>query len=163
MVFSIDPGYELGVSKIECCINPHQKHPCSLSYEMKVYIYISFFDNPFFNLTQFVKSLSPSTPQSYYLIRQCDDNVDSSEHQEISDPTIELERWLSEQSDFVGEHATFTRRQMIYKYMVLRQIDLKTHYSRLVLPKRCDFHVPIQPGLFKVNLLVQVSSNLKLK
>lgn len=32
---------------------------------------------------------------------------------------------------------------------VLRQMDLKTHYSRLELPKVCNFKVPIQPGLFK--------------
>lgn len=42
-----------------------------------------------------------------------------------------------------------TRSQFIYKYLVLRQMDLKTHYSRLTLPDRCDFNVPIQPGLFK--------------
>lgn len=28
-------------------------------------------------------------------------------------------------------------------------MDLKTHYSRLEVPKVCNFKVPIQPGLFK--------------
>lgn len=96
--------------------------------------------------------MTPSSPQSYYLIRKCVDGVDSAEHQEIPDLALELERWVSEQSDFAGEQAPYTRRQLIYKYMVLRQIDLKTHYSRLVLPQRCDFRVPILPGLFKVFL-----------
>lgn len=94
--------------------------------------------------------MTPSSPQSNYLIRKCADGVDSVEHQEIPDFTLELERWVGEQSDFVGEQAPYTRRQMIYKYMVLRQINLKTHYSRLILPERCDFRVPIRPGLFKV-------------
>lgn len=62
-----------------------------------------------------------------------------------------MERWVAEQSDFIGEDAVFTKRQMIYKYLVLRQMDLKTNYSRLILPRQAGFPVPIQPGLFKVS------------
>ena len=50
--------------------------------------------------------------------------------------------------DLNTEDAVFIRRQLIYKYLVIRQFDLKTHYSRLVFPS--DMHnLPIQPGLFK--------------
>ena len=62
----------------------------------------------------------------------------------------ELQRWISDQVDMAdAEAVSRTQSQLIYKYLVLRQMDLKTHYSRLTLPGRCDFQVPIQPGLFK--------------
>lgn len=150
-VFAIDLDDQLDDARIECCINPLQKHACSLNYELKVKKIVAILDfrlNPRIN---YIQALTPSSPQSFYLVRQCADGVDSSDHQEIPDLAIELERWLCEQSDFVGEHASYTRSQLIYKYMVLKQIDLKTHYSRFFLPTPCHFQVPIQPGLFKVS------------
>lgn len=91
--------------------------------------------------------MTPSSPQSFYLTRQCANGIENADHQDILD---DLENWLDEQSDYLGEHSAYTRTQMIYKYMVLRQTALKTHYSKLVLPQQCDFRVPIKPGLFKV-------------
>ena len=65
----------------------------------------------------------------------------------MHDPTLDLQRWLSEQSDFTEEFG-LTRSQCIYKYLVLKQIEMKTYYSRLALPPPAQ-NVPIQPGLFK--------------
>uniref|UniRef100_A0A0P6E0V0 F-box only protein n=1 Tax=Daphnia magna TaxID=35525 RepID=A0A0P6E0V0_9CRUS len=125
IVFSIELD-EFDKISIKCCINPLQKHPCTLSYGKK--------------------ALTPRSPASYYLTRECEISVENSNHHDSVD---DLEVWLSEQSDYLGELSSSTRTQMIYKYMVLRQTALKTHYSRLVLPKRCCYRVPIQPGLFK--------------
>ena len=91
--------------------------------------------------------MTPSSPQSFYLTRQCVNGIENADHQDIFD---DMENWLDEQSDYLGENSAYSRRQMIYKYMLLRQTDLKTHYSRLVFPQRCNFRVTIQPGLFKV-------------
>lgn len=83
------------------------------------------------------------------LTRKCVEGTNSDDHLEIPDFTLELQRWLNEQTDFTIEDAASIKRQLIYKYLVLRQIDLKTHYSRLILPATTRFNVPIQPGLFK--------------
>ncbi|XP_046630588.1 F-box only protein 31-like [Daphnia pulicaria] len=125
IVFSIELD-ELDNLSITCCINPLKKHQCALHYGKK--------------------ALTPSSPQSFYLTRQCANGIENADHQDILD---DLENWLDEQSDYLGEHSAYTRTQMIYKYMVLRQTALKTHYSKLVLPQQCDFRVPIKPGLFK--------------
>ena len=98
--------------------------------------------------------MTPSSPCLTYLTRQCTVGTNSIEHQQTPDFTVELERWLAEQSDFDGVEAVYTRQQLIYKYMVLRQIDLKTHYTRLLLPEKCHLCVPIQPGLFKVGFFL---------
>ena len=85
-----------------------------------------------------------------YLTRRCADGVDGSDHQQIADLAVELENWLADQVDITKPEAVFrTRGALIYKYMVFRQIDLKTHYSRLAFPSACNFPIPIKPGLFK--------------
>jgi len=119
-VFVIELAADTEAS-IRCSINPNKPHRCTLTYGDK------------------------KTP--HHIIRRCQEGIDSDDHQITSDSTHELQRWLSEQSDFTEEFG-LTRSQCIYKYLVLRQIEMTTHYSRLVLPSS-SFHVPIKPGLFK--------------
>lgn len=133
------------------CIPAH----CSMEKRYKFHMFLldGWGNTTFAGYITLSQVLKPDTPPALYLTRQCAPGVDSAEHQEIADFSLELERWLCEQSDFSGENAAFLRGQLIYKYITLRQVDLKTHYSRFTLPRQCDFPVPIQPGLFKVCFL----------
>ena len=91
----------------------------------------------------------PFVLSNILLTRKCVEGISRDDHLEIPDFTRELLRWINEQTDFTEIEDFSIKRQLIYKYMVLLQIDLKTHYSRLTLPTTTSFNVPIQPGLFK--------------
>jgi len=120
-IFTIELSKDRSSAVTQCCFNPDKGHTCQLTYSEKL----------------------------QKLMRKCVEGTNSDDHHKIPDFTQELERWLNEQNDFTFEDDAAIKRQLIYKYLVLRQIDLKTHYSRLVLPTASSFNVPIQPGLFK--------------
>lgn len=140
IIFTIELSEDKNTAVTQCCINSNKRHGCQLTYGEQ-----EFLVNQPFVLLEPSQRMNRMT----VLTRKCVEGTNSDDHLEIPDFTLELQRWLNEQTDFTVEDAASIKRQLIYKYLVLRQIDLKTHYSRLILPATTRFNVPIQPGLFK--------------